>query len=109
MTEPARAMTDMFKFLLNTESLEGTCVEKRINEVCLPREVAQGDSQTTQTVVTSQTTYKPRSGKINTNLRHYDQGRMNILYETNYDMIERYGYMPYFEQAGYQLHRPAAS
>ena len=35
--DPVPVLTDVFKFCLNTDSLKGTVVERRINEVCLLR------------------------------------------------------------------------
>ena len=63
LLEPEQALTDLGKFLLNKESLEGTVMAKRIRQACSELEQNNTDGQV----------YKPRSGKINKNMHHFNE------------------------------------
>lgn len=67
------------KFLLGLESLEGTVAEQRVIEVL-------------QMGTTANHIYKPRSGKINNNLHHYNPEQLEYLRNASEDMIHFFGY-----------------
>ena len=56
--DPSKELKEIFRFILGIESIEGTVIEHRINEVM------QWSTERNQT-------YKPRQGGINKNLKNY--------------------------------------
>jgi len=91
-TDPEPALTDLFKFLLDAESLEGTTIAAKIKQVCSVTSAAS-EGQSKQV-------YKPRSGKINKNLQFYDGAQLEHLYTRCREQIHRFGYQEFFVAAG---------
>lgn len=97
MDNPKRELSNLMKFILGMDSLEGTVIEKRIEDV-----VSMG-SKSTQV-------YKPRSGGSNKNLANYTSDQLKYQSETNEDLIHFFGYVvdeknpenntPYFDYHG---------
>ena len=57
---------DIFKFTLGLESLEGTVVEKRINDLITDNNEKSG-------------VYKPRSGKVNSNMEWFSKEQIEYV------------------------------
>ena len=58
LLNPKEELTKLFKYILAMDTLEGTVIERRIDDVL------KMDKKTTMA-------YKPRSGGINNNLKNY--------------------------------------
>ena len=58
--------TEIFKFLLGMESIEGTVAEKRIKELITENNEKSG-------------IYKPRSGKVNCNMHWYSKDEIEFV------------------------------
>ena len=74
-------LVNMFKFLLDLDSLDGTNIERRIKEV-----VSLGEQ--------SAMLYKLKSTtlRFNSNKVAYTQSQIDYIKETNRDFIHRFGY-----------------
>ena len=77
LTSPKPTMTDLFKFILNTPSLEGTLIERYIDLAV--REKAPE-------------VYKPREGRVNSNVDKYNQEQLEFLFGYGYELIKNFGY-----------------
>lgn len=76
VTRPEHSLCGLFKFLLNRESLSGLEIEARIKQ-----------SVSAQTQV-----YKPRSGKINSNLQLYSAEMIEEISAHCESTLRRFGY-----------------
>ena len=96
MANPRKELTELMKFILGMDSLEGTVIEQRIEEV------VSMDKKSTQV-------YKPRSGGSNKNLANYTPEQIEYQMTHNEDLIHYFGYSadgnpnnntPYFDYKG---------
>ena len=85
--QPEKELNDMFKFLLDLDSLEGTNAETRIKEV-----VAMG-SKATQTYNLKDTT-----GKFNINASRYTESQIEYMKEKIGDQLYFFGYSNHPEE-----------
>lgn len=70
-------MTDLFRFMLNSNKLEGTNVEKFI-DLTVAEEAPQ--------------IYKPRSGKVNANLKKFTPEMIQFMWTHASDTLTKLGY-----------------
>ena len=87
ITDPAPVVKEMFRFLLDVPSIEGTVLEKRINEKCAPKnapkalyKLKQGSQQGTQ------------GTEFNKNSHMYSVKRIARLKEQLKDYLLYFGY-----------------
>ena len=77
LRNPQRAMSELFKFILNAESIEGTLIERYI-ELAVREKAPE--------------IYKPREGKVNSNLDKFTQEQLDYIYNYSQELIVRFGY-----------------
>ena len=80
LQNPRKELTNLFKFILGVESLEGTVMERRIEDV-----LAMGDR--------ASQTYKPREGGINKNLHNFTPEMIDQIKKRNEDVFHIFGYV----------------
>ena len=73
-------LRNLFKFILGLHSLEGTVIEKRIEEV-----MAMGSKRNQ--------TYKPRQGGTNRNLKNYTPEQLEYTKAYNEELFHMFGYV----------------
>ena len=81
--DPAKELKEVFRFILGMESIEGTVIEKRVDEVAA---WSQEQNQT----------YKPRtaaSTAANKNLKHYKQEQLDQMKADNEKLYHIFGYV----------------
>lgn len=79
-TDTKKAMYDSFNFIMGVESIEGTYLEKRVNDVLENKDAGM--------------IYKPRSGKINlnTNQKYYNDEMRAYVMKNCKEYINFFGY-----------------
>ena len=99
LLEPETALTDLFKFLLDKESLEGLTIAERISKACnegMSQSQTNQDTSATQTQVKQHVVYKPRSGKINKNIHRFTEMQLSFLYNKCSKHILHFDYLSFF-------------
>ena len=76
VTDPQRILTEVFQFVSDSDSLEGTYLEKRINE----------------SVGKDSKIYSPREGGINMNLNKYSKDQFDLIASKCRHLIHYFGY-----------------
>ena len=78
---PKPTLIELFKFVLNVNTLEGTRIEQYVELAC--REKAPE-------------VYKPRKGKVNNNVAKFKPEHLEYMYNYARDLIDRFGYTQLF-------------
>ena len=79
MSNPRKELTELMKFILGMDTLEGTVIEQRIEDVL------SMDKTSTQV-------YKPRSGGSNKNIMNYTPEQIEFQKSFNEYLIHYFGY-----------------
>lgn len=79
---PKPTLTELVKFILNVESIEGTRVAKYIDLACLEN---------------APEVYKPRKGKVNANMLKFKPMHLDFMYEYARELIDKFGYEQLFQ------------
>lgn len=79
-TDNRKALVESFKFIFGVESIEGTCIEKRMDDI-----LGGGKAGFI---------YKPRSGKINlnSNQKYYSPEQLTYVLKMCKEYINFFGY-----------------
>ena len=89
LQDPATELTKLFQFILGLESLEGTVIEKRIEE-------------TLQMGAKKNQAYKPRQGGVNKNLKNYRPQQIDYVKEVNEEIFHIFGYANMSNEKAFQ-------
>ena len=80
LDHPERELRNLFKFILGMDDLEGTVIERRIQDV-----MRMGAKKNQ--------TYKPRQGGTNRNLKNYVPEQIEYTKNYNEDLFHIFGYV----------------
>ena len=80
LANPEAELRELFKFILNIDSLEGTVIEQRIKDV-----IAMGTKKSQA--------YKPRQGGTNRNAKNYLPEQIEFTKNYNEDLFHIFGYV----------------
>ena len=78
---PKPTLAELFKFILNVNTLEGTRIERYIDLACQEK---------------APEVYKPRKGKVNNNVAKFKPEHLEYMYNYARDLIDRFGYTSLF-------------
>ena len=78
---PKPTLLELFKFVLNVNTLEGTRIERYVDLACQER---------------APEVYKPRKGKVNNNVAKFKPEHLEYMYNYARDLIDRFGYTQLF-------------
>ena len=81
LIDPFPVLRDSFKFCLNIEDLEGTFIEKRIQEVLITQGKRAGIS------------YKPRNGQFGNNTTYYSNDQIEYIKKIAEQYLYYFGYV----------------
>lgn len=70
-------MNKLFKFILNTQSIEGTLIEKYI-DLAVKEKAPE--------------IYKPREGRVNSNTDKYNREQLDFMYSYAKELLINFGY-----------------
>ena len=79
LADPSKELKEIFRFILGIQSIEGTVIEHRIEEVM------KWSAEKNQT-------YKPRQGGVNKNLKNYTAEQYEYMKQTNEEIFHILGY-----------------
>lgn len=75
--QPRPVLTELLKFILNVQSLEGTLVERYIELACQEK---------------APEVYKPRKGRVNANMAKFKPVHLEYMMSYAADLIHKFGY-----------------
>jgi len=79
---PRPTLCELFKFILNVNTLEGTRIEKYVELACKEK---------------APEVYKPRKGRVNNNVAKFKSEHLEYMYNYAKDLIDRFGYTSLFQ------------